>query len=44
MLSAQIAAVVKGEDFRFQEQIEQAAERKDGAKYAILAHRKVHGC
>jgi hypothetical protein len=28
----------------FEEQIAEAAERREEAKYAILAHRSEHGC
>jgi len=44
MHSAQLAAVLKGEDFLFADEIAQAEQRKDEAKYAILAHRQEHGC
>jgi hypothetical protein len=44
MQSAQVAAVLNGEDFPFEEWISNAAARKDQAKYAILAHREKHGC
>jgi hypothetical protein len=39
MHSAQLAAVLKGEDFLFQVEIADAGQRKDQAKYAILEHR-----
>ena len=44
MHSAQLAAVLNGEDFPFQDEIEKAGRRKDDAKYAILEHRQEHGC
>jgi hypothetical protein len=44
MHSAQLAAVLRGEDFQFQEEIARAAEEKDRAKYAVMAHREAHGC
>ena len=44
MQSAQLAAVLQGEEFRFEEQIAQAAERRENAKYAIIAHQERHGC
>ena len=44
MQSAQVAAVLKGQDFPFREEIEKAATAKDRAKYAVLAHRQEHGC
>ena len=44
MQTAQVAAVRNGEDFPFQEQIAEATERKDRARYAIIAHQQVHGC
>ena len=42
--SAQVAAVCKGEDFPYGEEIAAASERKDRAKYAIIAHQQAHGC
>jgi hypothetical protein len=44
MHSAQLAAVLKAEDFLFQHEIAEAGRRKDQAKYAILEHRQEHGC
>ena len=44
MNSAQVAAVLRGEDFMFQDEIEKAGRRKDEAKYAILEHRQEHRC
>ena len=44
MQSAQVAAVLRGEDFPFEEEIGQASDRRENAKYAILAHRQHHGC
>jgi hypothetical protein len=44
MQSAQVAAVIKGEYFPFEEQIAAAAEHREEAKYAIIAHRQTHGC
>ena len=44
MNSAQVAAVLAGEDFQFQEEIAKAGARKDEAKYAILKHHEEHGC
>jgi hypothetical protein len=44
MNSAQVAAVLRGEDFPFSEQIAEAAERKNAAKYAVLEHQSQHGC
>jgi hypothetical protein len=44
MHSAQLAAVLKDEDFPFGEEIAKAEQRKEEAKYAILAHRQEHGC
>jgi hypothetical protein len=44
MQSAQLVAVMKGEDFPFEGQIAEAASRRENAKYAILAHREEHGC
>jgi len=44
MQSAQVAAVLRGEDFPFEEEIASAADRRENAKYAILTHRQHHGC
>ena len=44
MQSAQVAAVLKGVDFPFREEIAKAERRKDEAKYAIIAHQQEHGC
>jgi len=44
MNSAQVAAVMNGDGFLFNEQIAEATERKERAKYAILAHQDEHGC
>jgi len=44
MNSAQLAAVLNGEDFPFEEEIVAAADRKEQAKYAVLAHQMEHGC
>jgi hypothetical protein len=43
MQSAQVAAVLRGEDFPFREEIAKAVERRENAKYAILTHRQEHG-
>jgi len=41
----QLESLVKGEGFRTHErQIAEARERRDRAKYAILAHEDSHGC
>jgi hypothetical protein len=42
--SAQMAAVLNGEGFQFQEEFEEALGRKEKAKYAVLAHQEEHGC
>ena len=42
--SAQVAAVMRGEDFPFQMELADALDRKEQAKYAILAHQEQHGC
>jgi len=44
MMSAQVAAVLNGDDFPFEEEIAKAAARRENAKYAILAHQQEHGC
>ena len=44
MQSAQLAAVMRGEDFLFEEQIAKASARREEAKYAVLIHQQDHGC
>jgi len=44
MMSAQVAAVLNGDDFSYEEEIAKAAARRENAKYAILAHQQEHGC
>jgi hypothetical protein len=44
MNTAQVLAVRNGENFPFQDEIAKAADRKEQAKYAILAHQQEHGC
>ena len=44
MQSAQLAAVLNGEDFPFENELADAQRRKENTKYAILAHRQAHGC
>lgn len=44
MHSAQLAAVVRGEDFPFKEEIAQAHLVMEQAKYDVLSHRDEHGC
>ena len=44
MLTAQLAAVLKGEDFPFEEEIAMASQERENAKYAMLAHCSEHGC
>jgi hypothetical protein len=44
MQSAQVAAVLHGEDFPFEEEIARAAARRENAKYAVIAHQQEHGC
>jgi hypothetical protein len=44
MQTAQVAAVLNGEDFPFEEWISNAAVRMEQVKYAVLAHRESHGC
>ena len=43
MQSAQVAAVMRGADFPFAEEIAKASEGRDRAKYAVLAHQQEHG-
>ena len=42
--SAQVLAVLNGEDFPFREEIAAASERRECAKYAIIVHQQDHGC
>ena len=42
--SAQVAAAMDGQGFRFQHEMATVADRKDQAKYAILIHEHTHGC
>jgi hypothetical protein len=44
MQSFQVKAVLAGEDFPYEEEIAKAAENRDNAKYALLAHQESHGC
>lgn len=44
MQSAQLAALLNGENRPFDQQIAEAAIRRDNVKCAILAHRQKHGC
>ena len=44
MQSAQVAAVLNGQDFPFEEEIARASARREQAKYEVLAHRAEHGC
>jgi hypothetical protein len=44
MNTAQALALMRGEGFRFNEQIAETAQRKDEAKYAVLKHEQDHGC
>jgi hypothetical protein len=42
--TAQVAAVLRGEDFPFEEELALAAAKRENAKYAVLAHQQEHGC
>jgi hypothetical protein len=42
--SAQMAAVLNGEGFLFQEELEEALGRKETAKYAAMVRQQEHGC
>ena len=42
--SAQIAAVVRGEDAPFAAELDAARKRKEVAKQAIREHQERHGC
>lgn len=42
--AAQLRAVMNGDGFQFQDELADALERKENAKYAVLAHQQEHGC
>ena len=42
--AAQIDALLKGQGFAHEEDLAWARDRRDRAKYAILAHQDTHGC
>ena len=42
--SVQLAALKRGDDYKFTLELTDAAERVQNAKYAILVHRQTHGC
>ena len=42
--NTQIKALINGEGFNLEREIADARERRDQAKYAILAHDESHGC
>ena len=42
--SAELRALMNGEDVHFQDEFAEASARKEGAKHAVLAHRQKHGC
>jgi hypothetical protein len=44
MNSAQALAVMRGEGFRFTEQITETGARMEELKYAVIAHEETHGC
>ena len=44
MQSAQVAAVLRGQDFPFEEDIAKAAANREQAKYDVIAHQAEHGC
>jgi hypothetical protein len=42
--SAQVAAVMNGDGFQFQDELAVAEARRENAKYAVLLHEEEHGC
>lgn len=42
--AAQLRAVLSGDGFQFQDELADALERKENAKYAVLVHQQEHGC
>jgi hypothetical protein len=43
MQSAQVAAVLKGEDLPYKAEIVRAAKWRDQVKHEVLAHKQEHG-
>jgi len=41
--SAQIESLIQGDSFDFEPEIAEAAERREQAKYAVIAHQQEHG-
>ena len=39
-----LITLIRGEDFQHDDEIEAARKVKDGAKRAIMEHRRLHGC
>jgi hypothetical protein len=44
MQSAQLASLVRDAGFSFEREIAAAAQRRENAKYALIAHQEEHGC
>ena len=44
MNTAEALAVMRGEGFRFTEEINKAGRQKEEAKYALIQHEEEHGC
>ncbi len=42
--TAQIEGLIRGAGFSLEREIADALDRRDRAKYAILAHEEAHGC
>ena len=42
--TAQMNAIINGDGFQFEEELVRAAEDRERAKYAIMAHQLKHGC
>ena len=42
--NAQLAALIQGKGFSLEQEIGEARERRDQAKYAVLEHDELHAC
>ena len=44
MQSAKLEVLLRGDRFDFDAEIAKAAQRREQAKYAVIAHQQEHGC
>jgi hypothetical protein len=42
--SAQVSLLLQGDGFNLESEIAKAAQRREFAKYAVIAHQQEHGC